>query len=71
MYDFKITYYIYIANNYLQEKTKRRRRKVTEVTQEQEVVPQIGEFDGDSDDDDYEVYTKVRLNSIQYRINFV
>lgn len=70
MYDFKITYYIYIANNYLQEKTKRRRRKVTEVTQEQEVVPQIGEFDGDSDDDDYEVYTKVRLN-IQYRINFV
>jgi hypothetical protein len=70
LYDFKITYYIYIANNYLQEKTKRRRRKVTEVTQEQEVVPQIGEFDGDSDDDDYEVYTKVRLN-IRYRINFV
>lgn len=44
----------------MQEKTKRRRRKVPpEVAQQQEVVSHIGEFDGDSDEDDYEVYLKI------------
>jgi hypothetical protein len=42
----------------LQEKTKRRRREVPDVAQQQEAVTQIGESDGDSDEDDYEVYTK-------------
>ena len=46
---------MFIANSYLQEKTKRRRRKVPEVFQQQETVPQIGEFDEESDEDDYEV----------------
>jgi hypothetical protein len=39
----------------LQEKIKRRRRKVPEVIQQQESVPQTGEFDEESDEDDYEV----------------
>ncbi|CAB4414153.1 unnamed protein product [Rhizophagus irregularis] len=57
--------YLLDTNNYLQEKTKRRRRKVTEVTQEQEVVPQIGEFDGDSDDDDYEGMNNEELADVK------
>jgi len=41
----------------LQEKIKRRRRKVPEIIQQLETAPQIGEFDEESDEDDYEVYS--------------
>ncbi|CAG8480886.1 8021_t:CDS:10 [Funneliformis caledonium] len=57
--------YLLDTNNYLQDKIKRRRRKVPEIIQLQGTAPQLGEFDEESDDDDYEGMNNEELADVK------